>query len=133
MYTNEEYCEMVSFRKHPSYCTIDRDVQRLYKTGSCQRRIPLSRATPSSLRISSENVLGYVLAYPESSVRDISRACSYSKSTVFLKGKVYERESTSKSDLLNRISMACRSVTPTMLQMLQAEFLTRVWYCISGR
>ncbi|GFV20610.1 uncharacterized protein TNCV_776551 [Trichonephila clavipes] len=67
--------------KDPSYCTIDRAVQRLYKTESCHRRIPLSRATPSSLRIPSENVLGYALAYPEISVRDISKACSYSKST----------------------------------------------------
>ncbi|GFT32593.1 uncharacterized protein TNCV_3145461 [Trichonephila clavipes] len=50
----------------------------------------------------------------------------------FLKSKVYERESTGKSDLLNRISMACRSVIPTMLQKLQAEFLTWVWYCISA-
>ncbi|GFW84316.1 uncharacterized protein TNCV_1131851 [Trichonephila clavipes] len=50
----------------------------------------------------------------------------------FLKSKVYECESTSKSDLLNRISTACRSVTPTMLQKLQVEFLTRVRYCISA-
>ncbi|GFU56681.1 uncharacterized protein TNCV_4129291 [Trichonephila clavipes] len=70
-------------RKHPSYYTIDRAVQRLYKTGSCHRLIPLSLATPSSLRIPSEDVLGYALAYPESSVRDISKACSYSKSTVW--------------------------------------------------
>ncbi|GFU44087.1 uncharacterized protein TNCV_4952581 [Trichonephila clavipes] len=45
-------------RRHPSYCTIARAVQRLYKTGSCHRRIPLSRATPSSLRILAEDVLG---------------------------------------------------------------------------
>ncbi|PRD30640.1 UNVERIFIED_CONTAM: hypothetical protein NCL1_25804 [Trichonephila clavipes] len=50
----------------------------------------------------------------------------------FLKIKVYERESASKSVLLNRISMACRSVTPTMLQKLLVEFLTRVRYCISS-
>ncbi|PRD23755.1 UNVERIFIED_CONTAM: hypothetical protein NCL1_45554 [Trichonephila clavipes] len=50
----------------------------------------------------------------------------------FLTSKVYERESTSKYDLLNRISMECKSVTPTMLQKLQAEFLTRVRYCISA-
>ncbi|GFW67235.1 DUF4817 domain-containing protein [Trichonephila clavipes] len=104
MYTNEEYYEMVLLygqcnrnkrevarryainfpsRKHPSYCTIDHAVQRLYKTGVCHRRIPLSRATPLSLRIPSEDVLGYALAYPESSVQDISKACSYSKSTVW--------------------------------------------------
>ncbi|GFV72206.1 DUF4817 domain-containing protein [Trichonephila clavipes] len=62
MYTKEEYCEMVllygqcnrskleaarlyavkfSSRRYPSYCTIARAVQRLYKAGSCQRRIPL--------------------------------------------------------------------------------------------
>ncbi|GFU06967.1 DUF4817 domain-containing protein [Trichonephila clavipes] len=70
-------------RRHPFYCTIDPAVQRLYKTGSCHRRLPLCRATPSSLRIPSEDVLGYAVAYPESSVRDISKACSYSKSTVW--------------------------------------------------
>ncbi|GFU28647.1 DUF4817 domain-containing protein [Trichonephila clavipes] len=47
------------------------------------RRVPLSRATPPSLRIPAEDVLGYVLTHPESSVRDISKACSYSKSTVW--------------------------------------------------
>ncbi|GFT00420.1 uncharacterized protein TNCV_1981611 [Trichonephila clavipes] len=47
------------------------------------RRINLSRATPSSLRIPSEDVLGYALVYPESSVQDISKVCSYSKSTVW--------------------------------------------------
>ncbi|PRD29036.1 UNVERIFIED_CONTAM: hypothetical protein NCL1_30638 [Trichonephila clavipes] len=68
MYTNEEYCETVllygqrnrnkrevtrlyaikfPIRRHPSYCTIASAVQCLYKTGSCSRRIPLSRATPS--------------------------------------------------------------------------------------
>ncbi|GFU20968.1 DUF4817 domain-containing protein [Trichonephila clavipes] len=104
MYTNEEYCERVLLygqcnrnkrevtrlyaikfpsRKHPSYCTIDRAVQRLYKTGSCHRRIPLSCATPSSLRIPAYDILGYVLTHPESSARDISKACSYSKSTVW--------------------------------------------------
>ena len=49
----------------------------------------------------------------------------------YLKSKMYKCESTSKSDLLNRISMACRFVTPTMLQKLQAEFLAWVRYCIS--
>ncbi|GFU89937.1 uncharacterized protein TNCV_2438241 [Trichonephila clavipes] len=38
---------------------------------------------PHLQRIPAENVLGYVLAHPESSVRDISKACSYSKSTVW--------------------------------------------------
>ncbi|GFX40803.1 DUF4817 domain-containing protein [Trichonephila clavipes] len=104
MYTNEEYCEMVLLygqcnrnkretarlyaikfpsRRHPFYCTISRAVQRLYITGSCHRRIPLSRAPPSSLRIPTEDVLGYALAHPESSVRDISKPCSYSKLTVW--------------------------------------------------
>ncbi|GFU88308.1 DUF4817 domain-containing protein [Trichonephila clavipes] len=103
MYTNE-YCEKVllygqcnrskrkaarlyaikfSSRRYPSYCTIARAVQRLYKAGSCQRRIPLSRATPSSLRLPTEDVLGYVLTHPENNVRDISKACSYSKSMVW--------------------------------------------------
>ncbi|GFX10860.1 DUF4817 domain-containing protein [Trichonephila clavipes] len=104
MYTNEEYCEMVLLygqcnrskreaaklyaikfpsRRYPSYCTIARAVQRLYKAGSCHRRIPLFRATPSSLRIPTKDVLGYVQTHPESSVRDISKAYSYSKSKVW--------------------------------------------------
>ena len=45
--------------------------------------IPLSRATPSSLQIPTEDILGYALTHPESSVRDISKACFYSKSTVW--------------------------------------------------
>ncbi|GFV91717.1 DUF4817 domain-containing protein [Trichonephila clavipes] len=69
MYTNEEYCEMVLLygqynrnkreaarlyaikfpsRRHPSYCTIARAVQRLYQIRSCHRRIPFSGATPSA-------------------------------------------------------------------------------------
>ncbi|GFT03439.1 DUF4817 domain-containing protein [Trichonephila clavipes] len=63
---------------------IDCAVQRLYKTGSCHRRIPLSHPTPSSLRILAEDVLGYVLTLPECSVQDISKACSYSKSTMWV-------------------------------------------------
>ncbi|PRD34646.1 UNVERIFIED_CONTAM: hypothetical protein NCL1_13947 [Trichonephila clavipes] len=77
------YAIKFPIRRYPSYCTIAHAVQRLYKTRSCHRRIPLSRATPSSLRIPAEDVLGYVLTHPESSVRDISKACSYSKSTVW--------------------------------------------------
>ncbi|GFW84317.1 DUF4817 domain-containing protein [Trichonephila clavipes] len=78
MYAYEEYCEMILLygqcnrnkreaarlyaikfpsRRHPSYCTIAGAVQRLYKTGSCHRRIPLSPATPSSLQIPAEDVL----------------------------------------------------------------------------
>ncbi|GFY29716.1 uncharacterized protein TNCV_1812941 [Trichonephila clavipes] len=38
---------------------------------------------PQLQRIPAEDVVGYALAYPESSVRDISKACSYSKSTVW--------------------------------------------------
>ncbi|GFV06576.1 uncharacterized protein TNCV_2948981 [Trichonephila clavipes] len=38
---------------------------------------------PHLQRIPTEDVLGYVLAHPESNVRDISKACSYSKSTVW--------------------------------------------------
>ncbi|GFY05266.1 DUF4817 domain-containing protein [Trichonephila clavipes] len=104
MYSYEEYCEMVLLygqcnrskreaarlyaikfpsRRYPSYCTIALAIQHLYKAGSYHRRIPLSSATPSSLRIPAEDVLGYVLTHLESSVRDISKACSYSKSTVW--------------------------------------------------
>ncbi|GFX35927.1 DUF4817 domain-containing protein [Trichonephila clavipes] len=78
MYTKEEYCEMVLLygkcnrskreaarlyalkfpsRRHASSCTIARGVHHLYKTGSCHRRIPLSRATSSSLRIPAEDGL----------------------------------------------------------------------------
>ena len=77
MYTNEEYCEMVLLyrqcnrnkreaarlyaiifpsRRHPSYCTTARAVQRLCKTGSCYRHISLSCATSSSLRIPAEMI-----------------------------------------------------------------------------
>ncbi|GFW30081.1 uncharacterized protein TNCV_1696961 [Trichonephila clavipes] len=38
---------------------------------------------PHLQRKPSQCVLGYALAHPESSVRDISKACSYSKSTVW--------------------------------------------------
>ncbi|GFT38022.1 uncharacterized protein TNCV_2086081 [Trichonephila clavipes] len=38
---------------------------------------------PHLQRIPAEDVLGYALAHPESSVRDISKACSYSKLTVW--------------------------------------------------
>ncbi|GFV48605.1 DUF4817 domain-containing protein [Trichonephila clavipes] len=71
------YAMEFPIERHPSYCTITRAVQRLYKTGCCHRRIPLSRAKPSSLRIPAEDVLGYALAHPESSIRDINKACSY--------------------------------------------------------
>ncbi|GFX81488.1 uncharacterized protein TNCV_143381 [Trichonephila clavipes] len=37
---------------------------------------------PHLQRIPAEDVLGYALAHPESSVRDISKARSYPKSTV---------------------------------------------------
>ncbi|GFX04240.1 DUF4817 domain-containing protein [Trichonephila clavipes] len=100
MYTKEEYCDMVLLygqcnqnqrestrhyaikfpsQRCPSYCTISLAVQRLYKIGSCHRCI----STPSSLHIPIEDVLGYVLAHPEISERDISKACSYSKLTVW--------------------------------------------------
>ncbi|GFY09134.1 uncharacterized protein TNCV_4663251 [Trichonephila clavipes] len=42
-----------------------------------------SYLVPHLQRIPAEDVLGYALAHPESSVRDISNACSYSKSTVW--------------------------------------------------
>ncbi|GFX65903.1 uncharacterized protein TNCV_13241 [Trichonephila clavipes] len=37
---------------------------------------------PHLQHIPADNVLGYALAHPESSVQDISKACSYSKATV---------------------------------------------------
>ncbi|GFU71224.1 DUF4817 domain-containing protein [Trichonephila clavipes] len=45
--------------------------------------MPLFRATPSSFRIPSEDVLGFALSYPETSVWDISTAGFYSKSTAW--------------------------------------------------
>ncbi|GFV49842.1 DUF4817 domain-containing protein [Trichonephila clavipes] len=102
MYTNEEDCEMVLLygqynrnkreatrlyaikfpsRRHPSYRAIASAVQRLYKTGNCHRRIPY--LVPHLQQIPAEDVLEYALAHPESSVRDISKACSYSKLTVW--------------------------------------------------
>ncbi|GFV54801.1 uncharacterized protein TNCV_4201931 [Trichonephila clavipes] len=38
---------------------------------------------PHLQRIPTEDVLGYALAHPESCARDISKACSYSKLTVW--------------------------------------------------
>ncbi|GFW09102.1 uncharacterized protein TNCV_3081941 [Trichonephila clavipes] len=38
---------------------------------------------PHLQRIPAKDVLGYALTHPESSVRDNSKACSYSKSTVW--------------------------------------------------
>ncbi|GFT01010.1 DUF4817 domain-containing protein [Trichonephila clavipes] len=99
MYTNEEYCEIVLLygqcnqkkrevarlyaikfpsRRHPSYCTIASAVQRLFKLGVVID--VFSYLVPPLRRIPAEDVAGYTLAHPESSVRDISKACSYSKS-----------------------------------------------------
>ncbi|GFW40228.1 uncharacterized protein TNCV_5119091 [Trichonephila clavipes] len=49
---------------------------------------------PHLQRIPAEDVLGYALLHPESSVRDISKACSYSKSTLsdFLEHEVSLRD-----------------------------------------
>ncbi|GFV37088.1 DUF4817 domain-containing protein [Trichonephila clavipes] len=94
MYTNEKYCETVLLygkynrnkteatrlyaikfpsRRHPSYSTI--------ASGCVIDVFPY--LVPHLQRIPTEDVLGYALVHPESSVRDISKACSYSKSTVF--------------------------------------------------
>ncbi|GFT64229.1 DUF4817 domain-containing protein [Trichonephila clavipes] len=113
MYKKEEYCDRVLLygqynrnkreaarlyavkfpsRRHPSDCTIASAVQRLYKTGSCHRRITLSRAHLQ--RIPAEDVLGHALAHSESSVRDISKACSCSKSTVLDESRSFFRVHT---------------------------------------
>ncbi|GFW49767.1 uncharacterized protein TNCV_358701 [Trichonephila clavipes] len=42
-----------------------------------------SYLVPHLQRIPAEDVVGYALAHPESSAQDISKACSYSKSTVW--------------------------------------------------
>ncbi|GFY07727.1 DUF4817 domain-containing protein [Trichonephila clavipes] len=65
---------------HPSYYTIASVVQCLYKTGVVIDVFLISCHTFSGY---TEDVLGYALAHPESSVRDISNACSYLKSTVW--------------------------------------------------
>ncbi|GFT15895.1 DUF4817 domain-containing protein [Trichonephila clavipes] len=68
--------------RHPSYCTIASAVQRLHKTRSCHIDVFLY-LVPHLQHILAEDVLGYALAHPESSVRDISKACSYSKLTAW--------------------------------------------------
>ncbi|GFY31500.1 DUF4817 domain-containing protein [Trichonephila clavipes] len=102
MYTNEEYWEMVllygqcnlnkrdearlyatrlTSRRHPSYCTIISVVQPCIKLGVVIDVFPYLMLHLQ--RIPAEDVLGYVLTHPESSIRDISKACFYSKSTVW--------------------------------------------------
>ncbi|GFX09429.1 DUF4817 domain-containing protein [Trichonephila clavipes] len=76
------YAIKFNSRRHPSYCTISVLLNACIKLKVVIDVFPLSRATPLSLRIPAEDVLGYALAHLESSVRDISKACSYSKSTV---------------------------------------------------
>ncbi|GFV12860.1 uncharacterized protein TNCV_2201591 [Trichonephila clavipes] len=70
MYTNEEYCEMVLLY---GQCNL--------KLGVVIDVFPY--LMPYLQRIPAEDVLGYALAHPESSVRDISKACFYSKSMVW--------------------------------------------------
>lgn len=104
MFTTNEFCEMVLLygkcnrnkreaarqyaikfpgARHPSENTIVRAVKRLRKTGSIKNYYPSDRVAASSLHIHDDEVLGYAFAQPESSVRDISKACSYSKSQVW--------------------------------------------------
>ncbi|GFV55364.1 uncharacterized protein TNCV_5010601 [Trichonephila clavipes] len=53
------------------------------KLGVVNRRIPLSHAALSSLRTPAEDALGYALAPLENCIRHISKACSYSKATLW--------------------------------------------------
>ena len=48
----------------------------------------------------------------------------------FLKDKVYERESTSQSVLLNCIFLACKCVAPNMLRNVPNELYSRMLFCI---
>ncbi|GFW50853.1 uncharacterized protein TNCV_3591351 [Trichonephila clavipes] len=99
MYTNEEYCEKVLL--HGQCNRNKREVARLYailnfpveeihlivqlpvlfdaciKLGVVIDVFPY--LVPHLQRIPTEDVVGYALTHPESSVRDISKACSYSK------------------------------------------------------
>lgn len=104
MYSNDQYCEMVLLygqcsrnkrvaakqyalnfpgQKHPSGNTIVSAVKRLKETGSFKKRFPTNRFTDSTLLIPDEDILGYALAYPQCSVRDISKACGCSKSCIW--------------------------------------------------
>ncbi|GFW62626.1 uncharacterized protein TNCV_1886731 [Trichonephila clavipes] len=98
MCTNEEYCEMVLL--YGQYNRNKRESAKLYAIKFPVEDIHLIVQLPvlfnacikpgvvidvfhylaQNLRqIPAEDVLGYVLAHPESSVRDISKACSCSK------------------------------------------------------
>ncbi|GFW22770.1 uncharacterized protein TNCV_2765821 [Trichonephila clavipes] len=103
MHTNEEYCEMALL--YGQYNRNKREAARLYvplnfpvedihliiqlpllfnaciKPGVVIDVFPY--LVPHLQRIPAEDVLGYALAHPESSVRDINKACCYSKSMVW--------------------------------------------------
>ena len=50
----------------------------------------------------------------------------------FLKEKVYEKESMSQTDLLNRISVACKCVMMNMLRKIPNELYSRMLFCIAA-
>ncbi|GFS56768.1 uncharacterized protein TNCV_2221991 [Trichonephila clavipes] len=102
MYTNEEYCEMVLFmgkvieirEKRQDFMPLNFLVEDIHlivqlpvlfnaciKMGIVIDVFPY--LVPYLQRIPAADVVGYALAHPESSVRDIGMACSYSKSTVW--------------------------------------------------
>jgi hypothetical protein len=101
MYTTEQYVEMIllfgqckrNVREaarqyaikfpndiHPSTNAISNVVKRFRETGSVVKR---PQFKSSKMPICDEEVLGYALAYPQSSVRDISEASGCSKSHVW--------------------------------------------------
>lgn len=101
MYSNKQYAEMVLLYgqcnrngreaarqyairfpndKHPSPGVILNVVKRLRETGSVMKH---SRPRNLNTHVSKEEILGYALAHPQSSVRNISQACGSSKSYVW--------------------------------------------------
>ncbi|GFW97702.1 uncharacterized protein TNCV_1424661 [Trichonephila clavipes] len=102
MYTTEEHCEMVLLygsvieirERRQDFMPLNFPVEDIHlivqlpvlfnaciKLGFVIDVFPY--LVPHLQRISAEDVLGYALAHRESSVRDIRKACSCSKSTVW--------------------------------------------------
>ncbi|GFU78307.1 uncharacterized protein TNCV_4497941 [Trichonephila clavipes] len=88
---------------------------------------------PHLPRIPAEDVLGYALAHPESSVLDIIKACSYSKSTVW---NILRHKSTLIGPLYFDGPLTSESYTEILsgplADLLEDEVslrdLSRMWY-----
>lgn len=102
-FSNDQYCEMVLLYgecqrnsvqtalqyairfpndPHPTSRTIRKVVHRLRETGSTRRR-PRSVNSGMRTRIPVEDVLGYALAHPHSSTREISQHCGLGRNRVW--------------------------------------------------